>query len=296
MRVGSWAKRYGGSHGGIRCVDAAGRSQPGARTGPGDRGRGAGRLALDRPRRQEQRRRRRRGRHAQGLRHRRHQRHRGDRRGRDGRGADALYRREDRPRRARRSTSPSTRWRAPRSPPRAGRTPSPPWPWPSAAASCTRPTSTWTRSRSAPACRRASSISTPGRRRTCASWRAAKKCDIGDLMVCTLDRDRHSEMIEACRAAGARIMLLGDGDVAGVIAVSQAGSRRRHLHGLGRRAGGRAGGGGAALHRRPDAGPADVRGRGAGHPRARDGRDRPEARSTASTRWRAATSCSPRPA
>ena len=40
-------------------------------------------------------------------------------------------------------------------------------------------------------------------------------------MVCTLDRDRHTEIIKACRAAGARIMLLGDGDVAGVIAVSQ---------------------------------------------------------------------------
>ena len=40
-------------------------------------------------------------------------------------------------------------------------------------------------------------------------------------MVCTLDRDRHKEMIRACRAAGARIMLLGDGDVSGVIAVSQ---------------------------------------------------------------------------
>ena len=34
--------------------------------------------------------------------------------------------------------------------------------------------------------------------------------------------------------------------------------RHRHLYGLGRRAGRRAGGGGAALHRRPDAGPAAV--------------------------------------
>ncbi len=50
----------------------------------------------------------------------------------------------------------------------------------------------------------------------------AKKCEVGDLMVCTLDRDRHAELIRACRAAGARITLLGDGDVAGVIAVSQA--------------------------------------------------------------------------
>ena len=49
----------------------------------------------------------------------------------------------------------------------------------------------------------------------------AKKCSITDLMVCTLDRDRHKEMIKACRAAGARITLIGDGDVAGVINVSQ---------------------------------------------------------------------------
>jgi fructose-1,6-bisphosphatase II / sedoheptulose-1,7-bisphosphatase len=49
----------------------------------------------------------------------------------------------------------------------------------------------------------------------------AKKCEVGDLMVCTLDRDRHKAMIKACRAAGARITLLGDGDVSGVIAVSQ---------------------------------------------------------------------------
>lgn len=49
----------------------------------------------------------------------------------------------------------------------------------------------------------------------------AKKCDIGDLMVCTLDRDRHKDLIKACRAAGARITLIGDGDVAGVINVSQ---------------------------------------------------------------------------
>ena len=49
----------------------------------------------------------------------------------------------------------------------------------------------------------------------------AKKCEINDLMVCILDRDRHKAIIKACRAAGARIMLLGDGDVAGVIAVSE---------------------------------------------------------------------------
>jgi len=49
----------------------------------------------------------------------------------------------------------------------------------------------------------------------------AKKCDISDLMVCTLDRDRHAEKIAHCREAGARISLIGDGDVSGLIAVSQ---------------------------------------------------------------------------
>ena len=49
----------------------------------------------------------------------------------------------------------------------------------------------------------------------------AKKCTVGDLTVCMLDRDRHKEMMRACRAAGARIMLIPDGDVSGVVAVSQ---------------------------------------------------------------------------
>jgi fructose-1,6-bisphosphatase II / sedoheptulose-1,7-bisphosphatase len=49
----------------------------------------------------------------------------------------------------------------------------------------------------------------------------AKRCETADLMVCLLDRDRHKEKIAACRRAGARIMLIGDGDVSGVMAVSQ---------------------------------------------------------------------------
>jgi fructose-1,6-bisphosphatase II / sedoheptulose-1,7-bisphosphatase len=49
----------------------------------------------------------------------------------------------------------------------------------------------------------------------------AKKCDVADLVVCTLERERHAELIAKCREAGARIMLLGDGDVAGVIATAQ---------------------------------------------------------------------------
>jgi len=43
---------------------------------------------------------------------------------------------------------------------------------------------------------------------------------VSDLVVCILDRDRHKEIIAGCREAGARIMLIGDGDVAGVIATA----------------------------------------------------------------------------
>ena len=48
----------------------------------------------------------------------------------------------------------------------------------------------------------------------------AKKCEVRDLVACILDRDRHKEMIAKIREAGARIMLISDGDVAGVIATS----------------------------------------------------------------------------
>ena len=48
----------------------------------------------------------------------------------------------------------------------------------------------------------------------------AKKVDVADLVVCILDRPRHAELIAKVREAGARIMLIGDGDVSGVIATS----------------------------------------------------------------------------
>jgi len=48
----------------------------------------------------------------------------------------------------------------------------------------------------------------------------AKEVEIGDLVACVLDRPRHEEIISKCREGGARIMLIGDGDVSGVIATS----------------------------------------------------------------------------
>ena len=50
---------------------------------------------------------------------------------------------------------------------------------------------------------------------------AARKVDIGELVLCTLDRPRHETMIAKAREAGARIMLIGDGDVSGVIMAAQ---------------------------------------------------------------------------
>ena len=49
----------------------------------------------------------------------------------------------------------------------------------------------------------------------------AKKCDITDLMVLVLDRPRHSELIAKLRETKARIQLIRDGDVAGVIATTR---------------------------------------------------------------------------
>ena len=48
----------------------------------------------------------------------------------------------------------------------------------------------------------------------------AKDVEVGELVACVLDRPRHEEIIAKCREAGARIMLIGDGDVSGVIATS----------------------------------------------------------------------------
>ena len=49
----------------------------------------------------------------------------------------------------------------------------------------------------------------------------AKKADLVDLLVCILDRPRHAELIAKVREAGARIMLISDGDVSGVIATAK---------------------------------------------------------------------------
>jgi fructose-1,6-bisphosphatase II / sedoheptulose-1,7-bisphosphatase len=47
-----------------------------------------------------------------------------------------------------------------------------------------------------------------------------KKSKVEDLVVCILDRPRHADLISQVRAAGARIQLISDGDVSGVIATA----------------------------------------------------------------------------
>lgn len=49
----------------------------------------------------------------------------------------------------------------------------------------------------------------------------AKKADVSDVVACILDRPRHEELIARVRASGARIMLIPDGDVSGVIATAE---------------------------------------------------------------------------
>jgi fructose-1,6-bisphosphatase II / sedoheptulose-1,7-bisphosphatase len=44
-----------------------------------------------------------------------------------------------------------------------------------------------------------------------------KKCTVKEITVCVLERPRHNELIGELRQAGARIRLITDGDVAGII-------------------------------------------------------------------------------
>jgi fructose-1,6-bisphosphatase II / sedoheptulose-1,7-bisphosphatase len=46
---------------------------------------------------------------------------------------------------------------------------------------------------------------------------SAKGRQVSDMLVCVLDRPRHADMIKKIRATGARVKLIGDGDVAGII-------------------------------------------------------------------------------
>lgn len=51
-----------------------------------------------------------------------------------------------------------------------------------------------------------------------------KNIEVEALVICILDRPRHQHLIDGVRAAGARIVLIGDGDVSAVVATAQSDS------------------------------------------------------------------------
>jgi fructose-1,6-bisphosphatase II len=61
----------------------------------------------------------------------------------------------------------------------------------------------------------------------------AKSCSASDVTVVILDRPRHADLIRDVRAAGARIKLLTDGDVAGAIMAAREGTGIDLLLGVG---------------------------------------------------------------
>ena len=66
--------------------------------------------------------------------------------------------------------------------------------------------------------------------------RAVARClerDVADLVVIVLDRPRHEKLIEEIRATGARIRLIGDGDLSAGIAAAVVGSGVHAVMGTG---------------------------------------------------------------
>lgn len=60
-----------------------------------------------------------------------------------------------------------------------------------------------------------------------------KRCRVGDVTVCMLDRPRHAELAQEVREAGARIQFITDGDIAGAIYAAREQSHVDVLMGIG---------------------------------------------------------------
>jgi fructose-1,6-bisphosphatase II / sedoheptulose-1,7-bisphosphatase len=48
----------------------------------------------------------------------------------------------------------------------------------------------------------------------------AKDCDVSDITACVLERERHAQILSELKRLGCRVILIPDGDVAGVIATT----------------------------------------------------------------------------
>ena len=83
-----------------------------------------------------------------------------------------------------------------------------------------------------PSCRGAIDIDAPVKDNLKAIARRLSR-DIEDLTVMVLDRSRHRKLIADVRAAGARIRLLGDGDLSAGISAAVAGTNIHALMGIG---------------------------------------------------------------
>ncbi len=75
---------------------------------------------------------------------------------------------------------------------------------------------------------------------------------VSEVTVVMLDRPRHANLLKDIRAAGARVKMISDGDVAAGIQAALARQWRRRAAGYRRHAGGRDHGGGTPLHGRRD--------------------------------------------
>ena len=101
---------------------------------------------------------------------------------------------------------------------------------------------------------------------------------VDDLVVVVLDRPRHQKLIADIREAGARIRLIGDGDLSAGIAAAVSGTGVHAVMGSGGAPGRRAHRGRAALPQRRDSGPPGgerrcPEGAHAGHGHPRSGQD-----------------------
>jgi fructose-1,6-bisphosphatase II len=61
-----------------------------------------------------------------------------------------------------------------------------------------------------------------------------RQCQVEDLTVCILDRERNEGLVGEVRASGARIRFISDGDIAGALAVAREDSNVHMLIGVGR--------------------------------------------------------------
>ena len=108
------------------------------------------------------------------------------------------------------------------------------WLLPKKVACSTRPIATWRRSSSVRPAKHAVDLDAPVADNLKNIARRLQR-GVDDLVVIVLDRPRHEKLIADIRRAGARIKLIGDGDLSAGIAAAVIGTGVHCRHGIGRR-------------------------------------------------------------